>query len=116
MVCPLKTYISGQTTVTMCKLIMGNVDLIKALMYTTPPVIPNKLLSQINSKRDGLVNKAVYFNKRKKGCDAIHLGEKGQFEGKISSRVVGAYKKGVDKMRTLMRNCKAAFQIFDITF
>ena len=35
----------------------------------------------------------------RKDVDAIRLGKKCQFEGKISSSVVGAYGKGVDKIK-----------------
>ena len=45
------------------------------------------------------LTKQFFSIKGRKDVDAIHLGKKGQFEGKISSSAVGAYEKGVDKIK-----------------
>ena len=127
MVHPLKKYISRHTTVNMCQCIMGNVDHMKSchaayksresfdVHHTTrhpeQSAFPDHLKAGCF-----FLTKQFFSIKGRKDVDAIHLGKKGQFKGKISSNVVGAYKKGVNKIRTLKRNCMTAFQIFDITF
>ena len=104
-------YISGHTTVRMCQRIMGNVDLMKScraaykskesfdVHHTTHHSVQSPFPDQLKAGWVCL-SKQFFAIKGRKDVHALPLGKKGHFEGKISSRVVSSYEKGVDIIRS----------------
>ena len=117
---PLKVYSSGHTTVKMCERVMGNIDLLKSISsaYKSPEgfdVHHTLQHSEQSPFPDQLkaawfcLNKQFFVNKGRKEIAALPIDRKGQFDGKLSDKVVNVYDKGVqiikDNFKTKIYDC-----------
>ena len=111
---PVKVYYSGHTTVKMCEHLMGNIDLMKSVRnaYKSPDSFDVHHIGR-HSEQDPFpgqleaawfcLSKEFFTNKKRKKTSALPVDKKGQFDGKISKKVVDVYEKGV---KIIKENCK----------
>ena len=104
---PLKTYISGRTTVKMCQRIMGNIDLFKScraayhskesfdIHHTVRHSEKSPFPDQVKAAWFCLT-KSFFAHRGTKEVRAIPVGKKGIYNGKISRKVMNPYEKGVE--------------------
>ena len=104
---PLKTYISGHTTVKMCQPIMGNIDLSKScraayhskesfdIHHTVCHSEKSPFLDQVKAAWFCLTG-SFFAHGGKKEVRPIPVGKKGIYNGKISRKVMNPYEKGVE--------------------
>ena len=117
---PLKVYSSGHTTVKMCERVMGNINLLKSIRsaYKSPESFDVHHTLQHSEQSpfpDQLkatwfcLNKQLFVNKGKKEIAALPIDRKGQFDGKLSNKVVNVYDKSVqiikDNFKTKIYDC-----------
>ena len=104
---PLKTYVSGHTTVKMCQRTMGNIDLLKscrsayqskesfdvhhAVRHTEKSPLPDQVKAAWFC-----LTKRFFDQRGRREVRAIPIGKKGIYDGKISSKVIDSYGKGVE--------------------
>lgn len=106
---PLKTYTTGHTTVTMCKRLMGNIDLLKFVRKT---YMGKEGFDMHNTSRHSeqspfpdqikgawfCLQRGFFVNAKRKEVECYPVDKKGEAVGKVPQNLLDIVKKGKSKI------------------
>ena len=125
---PLKTYVSGHTTVNMCQRIMGNIDLLKSccsayqskesfdVHHTVHHSEKSQLPDQVKAAWFS-VTKRFFDQRGRKEVRAIPIGKKGIYDARSPvSLLIHMIRVWKSLKKTLNPSCTTVFQISGMIF